>query len=338
MRWMMLTRPIRFTRFGTFYILFSIGVGAAAINTGNNLLYLILGILLGFIVISGFLSDSGLWGITTEWIPAGSFYAGQKAIFTCLTRKGWFPGVAVTVESHWRGLSPVASFVPWIPARGNASVRVQVIPPRRGTLTLERCLYSTRFPFGLFQKSHTRILQERWIVYPHAEHLPREWIESAGENLSPTSSHRQGIGSVPYVLRDYRAGDALRQVQWKASAKRRRLIVKETEEEADQGDLFYLNAWPTDFNEPKREAFISFVASLILTTHDLGRPVGLATPEQLFLPDHSRAHLHRIFKFLALVDPSKNHARKTQDFKGHRVIDVLSMWHRHPRMPLGRYI
>ena len=55
---MMLTRPIRFTRFGTFYILFTIGVGAAAINTGNNLLYLILGMLLGFIVISGFLSAS----------------------------------------------------------------------------------------------------------------------------------------------------------------------------------------------------------------------------------------------------------------------------------------
>src|ERR1019366_5815306 len=81
-RWMMLTRPIRFTRFGTFYILFSIGVGAAAINTGNNLLYLILGILLGFIIISGFLSDSGLWGITTHWEPLDSFYAGQKAQFS----------------------------------------------------------------------------------------------------------------------------------------------------------------------------------------------------------------------------------------------------------------
>src|SRR5579863_2828251 len=104
---MMLTRPIRFTRFGTFYVLFSIGVGAAAINTGNNLLYLILGMLLGFIVISGFLSDSGLWGISTEWIPTGSFYPGQKASFLCRATKGWFPAVAVTVESHWRDLPPV---------------------------------------------------------------------------------------------------------------------------------------------------------------------------------------------------------------------------------------
>src|SRR4051812_50090552 len=91
---MMVARPIRFTRFGTFYVLFSIGVGAAAINTGNNLLYLILGILLGFIIISGFLSDSGLWGIQTEWTPLGSFYVDQKARMTCRVEKGWFPGVA----------------------------------------------------------------------------------------------------------------------------------------------------------------------------------------------------------------------------------------------------
>src|ERR1700690_4369367 len=98
---MMLTRPIRFTRFGIFYVLFSIGVGAAAINTGNNLLYLILGILLGFIVISGFLSDSALWGIATEWSPMGSLYAGEKNRFECRLSKGTFPGVAVTVASHW---------------------------------------------------------------------------------------------------------------------------------------------------------------------------------------------------------------------------------------------
>src|ERR1019366_2941261 len=83
LRWMMLTRPIRFTRFGTFYVLFSIGVGAAAINTGNNLLYLILGILLGLIVISGFLSDSGLWGVTGTWAPLGSLYAGEKGLMEC---------------------------------------------------------------------------------------------------------------------------------------------------------------------------------------------------------------------------------------------------------------
>src|SRR6185437_805019 len=83
LRWLMLTRPIRFTRFGLFYVLFALAVGAAAINTGNNLLYLVLGLLLGFIIVSGFLSDSCLWGLETRWTLLGAGYAGRSVVFEC---------------------------------------------------------------------------------------------------------------------------------------------------------------------------------------------------------------------------------------------------------------
>jgi len=334
LRWMMLTRPIRFTRFGTFYILFCIGVGAAAINTGNNLLYLILGILLGFIVISGILSDSGLWGITAEWIPDNSLFVGKRTSFTCRVSKGWFPGVAVTLESHWQDQPPVRSFFPWISARGTALAHVGVMPARRGYLALERCVALTRFPFGLFQKSRSWRSDERWVVYPRVERLPRTWIESAGDAFSPAASNRQGLGSAPYLLRDYRAGDALRRVQWKVSAKRQRLIVKETEEESDHGDYFYLNAWPKTLTASEMEDFISFMASLILTAHDTGRPVGLSTPERVFLPRNSRSHLERIFHFLALIDPfdrretAERPRRRTPGARSvaPRTLDVLTFW------------
>jgi hypothetical protein len=36
-------RRLRFTRDGKYFVAISIGIGLAAINTGNNLLYLILG-------------------------------------------------------------------------------------------------------------------------------------------------------------------------------------------------------------------------------------------------------------------------------------------------------
>src|SRR5437016_362411 len=148
-----------------FYILFSIGVGAAAINTGNNLLYLILGILLSFIVISGFLSDSGLWGIRTEWQPIGSLYAAEKSAFECRVQKGWSPGVAVTIESRWNGGQTATAFAPWIGARSSVPLRLGLVPTKRGYLELESCVYSTRFPFGLFQKRHARPMAERWIVF-----------------------------------------------------------------------------------------------------------------------------------------------------------------------------
>jgi len=326
---MMLTRPIRFTRFGTFYILFALAVGAAAINTGNNLLYLILGILLGFIVISGFLSDSALWGITTAWAPIGSLYAGEKALLECRMLKGGFPGVAISVESHWEGLKALYSFVPWIPSKGQASTRIELTPPKRGYLTLESCRYSTRFPFGLFQKSHNERMDERWVVYPHLYLLPNDDLERQGLEASPKSTHRQGMGTLPLMMRDYRAGDAMRQIQWKMSAKRQRLIVKEMEEEAGQGDLFYLDSWPAHFSPLEMESFISFIASLIFSVYERSRPFGLGIPERLFGPEHSRAHLHRIFEFLALVDPFQNrgqgHSKLPVEWNS-RVIDIAPLW------------
>src|SRR6185369_8087072 len=115
-----------------------------------------------------------------------------------------------------------------------------------------------------------------WIVYPNVRRLSRDWLERQGNNASSRASGRQGWGTVPFILRDYRAGDALRQVSWKVSAKRQRLIVKDTEEEANEGDLFLLQAWPTDFSARQFEDFISFIASLVFTTYEHGRPVGLA--------------------------------------------------------------
>ena len=327
--WIAQARPIRFTRFGTFYILFSIAVGAAAINTGNNLLYLILGILLGFIVISGFLSDSGLWGIRTKWHATGSLYAGEKAAFECQIRKGWFPGVCVTVQSEWQGLSAISTFVPWIPAKGSVSQRVELTPQKRGYLTLESCRYLTRFPFGLFQKSHTWQEDTHWIVYPRLQRLPWNDLQRLGKEFSRDASSRLGQGSVPFVLRDYRTGDALRQVHWKASAKRQRLVVKEMEDEANEGDLFYLAAWPIDLDAQAMERFISFVASLVITAYERGRPVGLVVPERTFKPEFSRVQLHRVFEFLALIDPyrSLGSTAGTRRFEWNgAVTDVQSLW------------
>ena len=329
-----MTRPIRFTRFGTFYVLFALGVGAAAVNTGNNLLYLILGILLGLIVISGFLSDSALWGTVARWSPVGSLYAGEKGRMECRLQKGWFPGVAVTVESHWSGLSSQSTFAPWIPAHGSVYFRSEILPTRRGRLTLERCRYSTRFPFGFFQKSHTAPMAAQWVVYPSIHRLPSASWERQGRHFSRNASNRKGLGSVPFLLRDYRAGDPLRQVDWKTSAKRAHLMVKEMEEETDEGDLFYLDSWPSLATSLETENFISFIASLLFSVYERGRPVGLVAPGRSFWPEASRPHLHRMLEYLALVDPAADRHLKAAPLLTSRSLqnhDLVLLWRSHGR-------
>src|ERR1700743_2474334 len=70
-------RRLRFTRGGRIIVILAVGVGFAAINTGNNLLYLLLGWLLSFIIASGILSEMTLKRLLVERRPPPRVYAGE---------------------------------------------------------------------------------------------------------------------------------------------------------------------------------------------------------------------------------------------------------------------
>src|SRR5690606_14769978 len=64
-------RRLKFTREGKYFLGITLGVGFAAINTGNNLLYLLLGMLLALIIVSGAMSELALRNLTiTRRLPA----------------------------------------------------------------------------------------------------------------------------------------------------------------------------------------------------------------------------------------------------------------------------
>ena len=62
-RWLRPPRTLRPTRAGWVFFALTLGVGLAALNTGNNLMYMVLSLLLSFLVLSGVLSESALRGI-----------------------------------------------------------------------------------------------------------------------------------------------------------------------------------------------------------------------------------------------------------------------------------
>ena len=59
-RWIRPPRRLSFTREGKYFVGITLGVGFAAINTGNNLLYLLLGMMLSLIIASGIMSEMSL--------------------------------------------------------------------------------------------------------------------------------------------------------------------------------------------------------------------------------------------------------------------------------------
>ena len=79
-RWLRPPRTLRPTRAGWIFFALTLGVGFAALNTGNNLMYMVLSLLLSFLVLSGVLSESALRGIQVRRLLPAELVAEREAI------------------------------------------------------------------------------------------------------------------------------------------------------------------------------------------------------------------------------------------------------------------
>src|SRR3954452_22487156 len=81
-------RRLRFTREGRIIVLLAVAVGFAAINTGNNLLYLLLGWLLSFIIASGILSEMTLKRLEVDRRPPPPPWANEPFLMEVVIKNG----------------------------------------------------------------------------------------------------------------------------------------------------------------------------------------------------------------------------------------------------------
>src|SRR5512145_2387297 len=93
-------RTIRFTRDGFKFVLVTLAIGVAAINTGNNLLYLVLAMMLSFIILSGVLSEMTMRGVVASRDVPTTAVAGQPVVVrVALTNtKAWAPSFSLAVH------------------------------------------------------------------------------------------------------------------------------------------------------------------------------------------------------------------------------------------------
>jgi len=88
-------RRLSFTPLGRWYVALTIAIGLAAINTGNNLLFLVLGLLLSSIVVSGLLSETSLRAVRVERrLPASASVGAPALAWMAAKRSGSFGPIA----------------------------------------------------------------------------------------------------------------------------------------------------------------------------------------------------------------------------------------------------
>ncbi len=294
---------VRLTRIGTTYVLFTIVIGFAALNTGNNALYIGLTFMLGCLLLSGIASKGGLKHLEVGMSEVSEAWAGLPTDAT----------LTITNQSHiWNVRDVVITaddlteplLIPLLMRRGTVTIPAPFIFQRRGRVELKRLDLYTRYPFGFFLKKRRIRIGGEVIVYPRLlpEDAARErFLPATGEQ---STANLAGPGSEIHSFREYVRGDSMRQVYWKKSASIGRWIIKQTDVDAARTVHVIVDSYKArGVSDEAFEEMVSAATTFVYHALRRGLDVVLAMPRTTFrAKDYEGAH--GMFRALALLEPT----------------------------------
>ncbi|MGH7468393.1 MAG: DUF58 domain-containing protein [Longimicrobiales bacterium] len=299
-QWLRPPRRLRFTRWGGLLTGTIMALGFAALNTANNLLYLVLGGLLGLIVVSGWLSEQVLRRLSVERRLPRAGVAGQpvRASYDITNHKTRFPSLALELRDATLGSAYLISV--WPGKTGSA--RAETTIGRRGVYALDRLVLRTSFPFGLFIKERDISVPAMLTIWPRVDRMVRTLRRAGGRahHSAVTASVGARGGRGEYrSLRPYLPGDDPRDVHWRSSARRRQPLVREYE--LDSSQTFWLCL---DLRAPEgdqAELLVEIAAALAARAVHANQRFGLATNESRVDPGTGPGQLEMVLDLLARV-------------------------------------
>jgi uncharacterized protein (DUF58 family) len=302
-------RRLRATRAGWCFVAIVFGVGFAALNTGNNLLYLVLALMLSFLVLSGLLSEMSLRGIRLERRLPSELFAGHpnRLVLRVHNDQKRSTAFAVSLEDWIQGPEGPSTagraFALRIGPGEHVDRSYAWSPERRGDVAFDHVRVSTRFPFGLFVKSAEFDVPARALVYPELGHVPLRSDATTGDEDDDRNGASRSGDDVS-GLREFVPGDGLGRVHWRRSVHSGRLLVGEREGEAS-GEIEVLLRGAVGHSAAAIEDRIRLAASEVVAHLDAGLRVGLRSPRVRIPPATGPAHRREMLTYLARVAPEE---------------------------------
>lgn len=303
-------RTLKVTKLGKWYIAILLLIGIAAINTGNNLLYLVVGMLLSLIIISGIMSESTLRGIEVKRLLPRRIFAGTPvtARLDIDNNKRVLPSFSFSlIELPAPSVSATEAYVLKLTHNEAATRHNTYTFKRRGEVELRGILIRTSFPFSLFTKGKREITGARRLIYPSIRPIKEiaelRSFDSSSDNTKELK--KKGDGSELHSLKEYSPGDDSRRIDWKSSARAQKLMTKEFEEEPVERFMIDFDNANASGTEELFEQMVSDAASLACHLTGRGFYVGLKTRDNTINCARGRAHLFTMLETLALIEPSE---------------------------------
>ena len=335
--WLSYQIDYKLTREGMVYLGGVLVVALAALNTGNNLLFMILACLLAGVLISGLLSRVVLSGVDVRLEMPEHIFAGKPimAIAELQNTKRTMPSFSVLLvgeekqkTNKKRLVLPAPSilarpvYFPHVPRQQTVRQNVELKFPRRGIYRQDTLGLRTKFPFGFLEKTRRVGSEIEALVYPSVE--PTEQLCEILPLVSgEMESYQRGRGNDLYSIRDYQFNDSARHVDWKATARTGALQVREYAREDERRVLLAFDPYMNSREElsvlgaDRFERAVALCAGLAWHFYEINsvlefRSAGFATPRVI-----AGEIVYDVLRCLARVSPLKAQA-------DHSFLDSLS--------------
>lgn len=213
------------TREGRRFVLAAFLITIAAVNTGNNLIYLVLALMFSVAVLAVVLLMVNLSGLNMEVSFDGPVFAGEQAYAAVLIRnnKRFIPSYSLRITAEG-AVSPV--YCAMIPPGSAVQTMLHLRFEKRGLHGRSDLYAESSFPFILLTRRKAAGKSGEVLVYPALIDTEQRITSFSGaEGRMATTSAPSG--DEIYSIREYRYGDDRRRIHWKATAKTSDLMVKE---------------------------------------------------------------------------------------------------------------
>jgi uncharacterized protein (DUF58 family) len=297
---------LRLTRWGIAYLVASIVLGLAAVNTGNNALMALLGLALGSYVVSGTWSRQTLGATEASVEIPSEVYADRPAVVDVelANTSGISPAYGLVI----RDAAGQPVFREFFLATGQRRRHsVEVVFPNRGWHELGPWRLEVLLPLGFFLKSKILVAGRQVLVYPRLLPVSKASVRRGGGRRSPDALESRGREGDVTQLRDFHEGDELRAIHWKQTARQQHPVVVERQKTTERPVFYVVDPRiddPTDPHQLERfERLVSEVATGVVQRLREGVRVGLVVGSHVVPPVRSIRRAPILLRPLAEVEP-----------------------------------